>query len=100
MVKRGVYDKNGECRIAKFHFYCLGKLCCGFLALILCLLGIIFGEPVELSLLIKIPGIILLSVWGLYVVVSIATYKTVIITKDKIDVKKTAENCGLLIVRT
>lgn len=59
-----------------------------FLVLILCLLGIIFGEPVELSLLIKIPGIILLSVWGLYFVVSIVTYKTVIITKDKIVVKK------------
>ena len=59
-----------------------------FLVLIFCLLGIIFGEPVELSLLIKIIGIILLSVWGLYFVVSIATYKTVIITKDKIVVKK------------
>lgn len=71
-----------------------------FFVLIFCLLGIIFGEPAELSLLIKITGIILLSVWGLYFVVSIATYKTVIITKDKIVVKNTAENCGLLIVTT
>ena len=59
-----------------------------FLVLIFYLLCVIFGEPVELSLLIKIPGIILLSVWGLYFVVCIATYKTVVVTKDKIVVKK------------